>query len=118
MTKKVLIVEDEAIHAMALADVIPLQGIGVAGVVDNGEEAVRAAERLGPDVVLMDVRIRGSIDGLGAAREIAGRLKIPVIFMTGLEDPETLAKAREVHPLAILAKPLDVDLLVELLHRV
>jgi CheY-like chemotaxis protein len=117
MSRKVLIVEDEAVHAMALEDTLPGWGLDVAGVVDSGEEAIQAAETLLPDVVLMDVCIRGAVDGLAAGREIIGRLGIPVIFMTGLEDGETLAAARKLKPLAILAKPLDVDRLVELLNR-
>jgi len=118
VTKKVLIVEDEAIHAMALAEALPGWGFRVVDIADSGEDAVRAAEAHRPDVALLDVHIRGSIDGLGAAREIAGRLGIPVIFMTGLDDEETLAAARELKPLAVLVKPLDVDRLLELLRGV
>jgi len=72
VTKKVLIVEDEAIHAMALAEAIPRWGFRVVDTAASGEDAIRSAEAHRPDVVLMDVCIRGSIDGLGAARRSSG----------------------------------------------
>ncbi len=107
MAKKVLIVEDEIINAMALADTLPRWGCEVVDMVTSGEEAVRAAEALRPDVVLMDIGIHGAIDGLGAAREIIGRLKIAVIFMTGYDDEKTLEEANALMPLAFLVNPLD-----------
>ena len=107
MAKKVLIVEDEIINAMALADTLPRWGCEVVDMVTSGEETVRAAEALRPDVVLMDIGIHGAVDGLGAAREIIGRLEIAVIFMTGYDDEKTLEEANALMPLAFLVKPLD-----------
>ncbi len=117
MVKRVLIVEDEVINAMALAEVIPEWGCIVVDMVTSGEDAIRVAEAEKPDVVLMDIRIHGSIDGLGAAREIIGRLGIPVIFMTGYDDEETVSAAMDLKPLAFLVKPLNVSRLKELLVR-
>jgi CheY-like chemotaxis protein len=107
VAKRVLIVEDEVINAMALAEMIPGWGCLVVDVVTSGEEAVLAAEREKPDVVLMDIHIHGSIDGLNAAREIIDRLGIPVIFMTGYDDEKTIRAAEELKPLAFLVKPLN-----------
>lgn len=118
MSVRVLIVEDEIIHAMALAEVIPLWGFQVVDMVTSGEEAIRMAEAETPDVVLMDINLHGSIDGISAAREIIGRLKTPVIFMTGYDDEKTLRAAEEVGPLAILVKPLDAEHLRKLLRGV
>jgi len=115
---RVLIVEDEIIHAMALADAIPLWGFQVVDMVTSGEEAICVAEAERPDVVLMDINLHGSIDGIFAAREIIGRLGIPVIFMTGYDDEKTLRAAEEVGPLAFLVKPLDAELLRNLLRGV
>lgn len=118
MGVRVLIVEDEVINAMALAEVIPGWGCVVVDMVTSGDEAIRVAETASPDVVLMDISIDGPTDGLGAAREIIGRLGIPVIFMTGYDDEETLGAAAALNPLAVLVKPLDVGRLRGLLKDV
>lgn len=115
MARRVLIVEDEVINAMALAEVIPGWGCVVVDMVTSGEEAIRVAEAASPDVVLMDIGIQGPTDGLDAAREIIGRFGIPVVFMTGFDDEETIRAAAALKPLAVLVKPLDVNRLKELL---
>lgn len=112
-----LIVEDEIINAMALSDTLPDRGIRVTDMVTSGEDAIRAAEAQRPDVVLMDIRLQGRIDGLEAAREIIGRLGIPVIFMSGYDDEKTMAAARDLKALAFLVKPLDLARLLELLKE-
>ncbi|MBI5576979.1 MAG: response regulator [Deltaproteobacteria bacterium] len=118
MAKSILIVEDEIINAMALSETLPRWGFRVTDMVTSGEDAIRAAEAHRPDVILMDISIHGSIDGLGAAKEIIGRLGIPVIFMTGYNDEETVNAAKELKPLAFLVKPLDVSRLMELLEGI
>jgi AmiR/NasT family two-component response regulator len=118
VTVKVLIVEDEIINAMALSELIPRWGLSVVDMVTNGEDGIRAAEEHRPDVVLMDIAIHGSIDGIAAAREIRDRVGIPVVFMTGYDDDETIRAARELEPLAILVKPLDATRLKEVLRSV
>ncbi len=117
MSRRVLIVEDEVINAMALAEVIPRWGCYVTDMVTSGEDAIRAAEALRPDIVLMDINIHGSIGGLDAAREITERLGIPLIFMTGYDDESTLRAAKDLDPLAFLVKPLDMERLKELLQE-
>ena len=116
MRKRVLIVEDEIVSAMSLDLAIRVWGCQVVGMVTSGEDAIRIAETEKPDVVLMDVCLQGDLDGLEAAREIIGRLKIPVIFMTGFDDEDTIRAARELKPLAFLAKPFDPNRLAELLE--
>lgn len=116
MSRRVLIVEDEIINAMALAELIPAWGCEVVESVTSGEDAIRVAEAQKPDVVLMDISIHGSIDGIAAAREIIGRIGIQVIFMTGYDDEDTVRAARELKPLAFLVKPLDPGRLKELLE--
>lgn len=116
MAKNVLIVEDEIINGMALADQIPGWGCSVADMVTSGEDAIRFAEERRPDIVLMDINLNGRIDGLEAARDIIGRLGIPVVFMTGYDDEETVRKAEALKPLAFLIKPLDPGRLKELLQ--
>ncbi len=117
MGRRVLIVEDEVFNGMALSMMIPQWGCEVLDLVTNGEDAIRVAEAARPDVVLMDINIHGSIDGLAAGREIIDRLGISVIFMTGYDDDKTVNAAKDLQPLGFLVKPLDVSLLKELLLR-
>lgn len=117
MKKRVLIVEDEIINAMALADTIPGWGFEIVDMVTHSEDAIRVAEAQRPDVVLLDISIHGSVDGIGAAREIIGRLGIPVIFMTGYDDEETVKAAKLLQPIAFLVKPIDPAVLREHLNR-
>jgi len=118
MSRNVLIVEDEIINAMALADAIPVWGCRVVDMVTSGEDAIRVAEAQRPDVVLMDISIHGSIDGLAAAREIIGRLGIPVVFMTGYDDEDTIKAAKDLEPVAFLVKPLDPARLQKILQGI
>jgi len=118
MSGRVLIVEDEVINAMALAETIPRWGCTVVDMVTSGEDAIRVSEEQRPDVVLMDISIQVSVDGIRAAGEITGRMGIPVIFITGYYDEETEKAAQAVHPLALLFKPLDVARLKELLQGI
>ncbi len=117
MARRVLIVEDEIINSMALAAIIPTWDCEVVDMVTSGEDAIRTAEAKKPDVILMDIAIHGSINGIDAAREIIGRLGIPVIFMTGYDDEETIRSIEELRQSAVLVKPLDTSRLKELLTR-
>ena len=115
MPKRVLIVEDEIITAMSMGIAMRVWGCQVVGMVTKGEDAIRTAEAEKPDVVLMDIRLHGFMDGIGAAREIIGRFKIPVIFMSGYDDEDTIRAAEELKPLAFLSKPFEPARLEELL---
>ena len=118
MKRSVLIVEDEVINAMALSEMLPRKGLRVTDMVTSGEDAIRAAEEQRPDVILMDISIHGEINGLEAARHIIARLGIPVIFMTGYDDEDTINAAKGLKPLAFLVKPLDVARLLEILKGI
>jgi len=104
---RILVVEDEAVVAAAIAKC--LQGLGheVPAVVASGEEAVRRAVSLDPDLVLMDIRLKGPIDGIEASRRISQRLKTPIIFLTAYSDDETLLRARVTEPYGYILKPFD-----------
>lgn len=103
----VMIVEDEAIVALSLERAVRKMGYSVSCVVDKGEEAVRRFEHQPADIVLMDVRLKGEMDGIEAARRIVGRRRIPVIFLTAYNDPATMSRAQDIPPAAFLAKPVD-----------
>jgi len=105
---RILIVEDEFLAAVYLQRELIRSGYTVSQPVATGEEAIERAEQEQPDVVLMDIRLAGAIDGIEAAREIISRHTIPIIFMTGYSDDETREQAQRLNPAAYLAKPLQV----------
>lgn len=106
-TAQILIVEDEAIIVMGLSLTLRDFGYEVAAQASSGEEAVRLAEETRPDLVLMDVTLRGGMDGIEAAGRIRGRLDVPVVYLTALTDEDTLRRARKTGPSDYLVKPFD-----------
>jgi CheY-like chemotaxis protein len=115
--KKILIVEDEAIAAMAIEDMIEKMGYQVCASVSFGEEAVRIAFAERPDIVLLDIHIHGQIDGIEAAARIR-EMNIPIIFTTGYFDARMKKKAAALKPVAYLVKPLDHDQLKSIIDSV
>ncbi len=101
----VLIVEDEGIVAQDLQETIARLGYKVAGIAGEGVQAVCMAEELRPQLVIMDVGLRGDVDGIQAAQMIQERMRVPVIFLTGHRDLDTLERAVRTGPLGYLVKP-------------
>jgi signal transduction histidine kinase len=102
---KVLIVEDEAIVAADLANKLEYLGYRVSGSVSNGEEALAIAAEQRPDVVLMDIRLSGSLDGIETAGRIRREHGIPVVYVTAHSDPDTLTRALGTEPFGYILKP-------------
>jgi signal transduction histidine kinase len=102
---QILIVEDEAIVAESISSKLRKFGYQVAGPVSTGEDAVRVAGEVRPDVILMDIHLAGVIDGIDAAGEIAELYHIPVIFLTAYADDQTLERAKGAKPFGYLIKP-------------
>lgn len=103
--KKILIVEDEVMVAMTLEDTLEALGYEVAGTADNGRDAIRLAAEKSPDLILMDIRIRGDIDGIETADRITQTMDIPVVFLTAHSDEQTLMRALKTQPYGFLIKP-------------
>jgi two-component system chemotaxis response regulator CheB len=101
----VVIVEDEAIVALNLQMRLEELGYRVRAVVRTGEEAVEAAGSSEPDLVLMDIRLPGAMDGTEAARAIWERYQVPVIYVTAYADDETLDKVRTTEAYGYIVKP-------------
>jgi CheY-like chemotaxis protein len=104
---RVLIVEDETIIAMDMQRKIREMGWDVAGRVVSGEQAVEQAVTLKPDLVLMDIKLRGRIDGIAAAKKIRQHDDIPVIFLSSYLAQDTLRKEGAPISVAMLPKPFD-----------
>lgn len=101
----ILLVEDEAVVAMDLADQLEEMGYKVCGIADNGEDAREMARRLQPGVILMDVVIKGPQDGIEVATAMADCCHAPVIFLTAFSDLRTVRRAAQSAPYGYLTKP-------------
>jgi two-component system, cell cycle sensor histidine kinase and response regulator CckA len=102
----VLVVEDESVSALLIRHQLIKLGYSVAGVVGSGEEAVSLAQQNKPDLVLMDIGLSGSMDGVEAALAIRRTTGIPVVFLTASSDEETVERARAAEAYGYLHKPL------------
>ena len=105
--KKVLIVEDEIITAMYLRNVLKGMGYKICSFAVSGEKAIKIVENEHPDVVLMDVKLRGKMDGIEAAREIRSRFDIPIIYISGYPEEVVKEKTEITKSYEFLAKPFD-----------
>ena len=103
---KVLIVEDEAIVAYDLQNRLRKSGYTVSAIASSGEQALEGIEKTPPDVVLMDIRLQGSMDGIELASKVRHRYKLPVIFLTAHADQATLERAKLTGPFSYLVKPI------------
>ena len=105
MSARILIVEDERITAEDLRDILTDLGYTVTASVSSGAEAIARAEETTPDLALMDIRIKGEMDGTETARILRERFNIPVIYLTAHADSATVARAKDAEPLGYITKP-------------
>ncbi len=101
----ILIVEDESIVALDIKDKLEHLGYDVLSVVSSGEKAIEEVKKSQPDLVLMDIVLKGEIDGIETARRIRERFNIPIIYLTAHSDTQTLARAKITGPFGYLVKP-------------
>ncbi|MEW6530447.1 MAG: PAS domain S-box protein [Thermodesulfobacteriota bacterium] len=102
---RVLVVEDEMIVSEDLAEGLMSLGYEICGAVSRGEDAVKLAETSAPDLVLMDIKLKGEMDGIEAAQLIRARLGTPIIFLTSYADSELVERAKLSEPSGYLIKP-------------
>ena len=102
---RILMVEDEAITLKHLQLIMRRLGYSIAGQCDRGEEAIRLASDLAPDLVLMDIGLWGEMDGIFEAAAIRTNFNIPVVFLTAHADRATLERAKGSEPFGYLTKP-------------
>lgn len=114
----ILIVEDERLVALDLARRLRQMGYTVAGLATSGIDAITQALTHHPDLVLMDLRLPGAVDGLEAGQFLRTHLNLPVLVVSGATDATTLVRAHQVSPTGILAKPVADHTLQAALHRV
>ena len=113
----ILVVEDESIVAKDIQVCLKRLGYEVVGVVDTGEEAVEKAIETSPDLVMMDIMLKGDMSGIDAANAIRKTNDIPVIFLTAYTDRDTVDKAKESEPYGYIIKPfkeIDIQTAIEI----
>ena len=103
----ILIVEDEFVIAKDIETSLENMGYIVCAIVPSGEEAIAKAEKEKPDLVLMDIILKGAIDGIEAARQIWSQLNIPIVYLTAYADENTLERAKITEPYGYIIKPFN-----------
>lgn len=104
---KILVVEDERIVAKDIQNTLKNLGYEVVAISSTGEDAIDKARDLKPDIVLMDIVLKGAIDGIEAAKKIRSDFRIPIIYLTAYEDGDTLDRAKITEPLGYILKPFE-----------
>jgi two-component system, response regulator PdtaR len=104
VSRSVLVAEDEALIRLDLVEMLREEGYNVAGEAVDGEEAIRLATELRPDLVILDVKMP-KVDGIDAASKIAGRRIAPVVILTAFSQRELVERARDAGAMAYLVKP-------------
>jgi CheY-like chemotaxis protein len=116
---KVLVVEDEKIIALDIKLLLQKAGYDVVGIADSYEEAIGKVKEDLPDIILMDIILKGYYNGIDAARKITEKYNIPIIYLTALSNDDTFLKARlEGKPFAYLVKPLKEEELLSTIKQV
>jgi DNA-binding LytR/AlgR family response regulator len=107
----VLVVEDESIVSKDIQYSLKKLGYNVVGAAATGEKAIELAGEKNPDIILMDIMLKGDITGIEASAEIKEKYNIPIIFLTAYADENTLSKAKVTEPYAYIIKPFkEIDL--------
>jgi DNA-binding LytR/AlgR family response regulator len=111
MSVNILVTEDESIVRKDIEQTLKGLGYQVVASVDNGEDAIEAAAKYRPDVILMDIMLKGDLNGIATAEEIKRITDVPIIFLTAYADRNTLSEAKLAEPHGYILKPFkDVDL--------
>jgi two-component system, response regulator PdtaR len=106
LATRVVIAEDEAIIRLDLKETLEEEGYTVVGETGRGDEAVRLVREFEPDIAILDIKMPG-LDGLAAAREIAGERRAAVLILTAFSQRDLIEQARDAGALAYLVKPFE-----------
>jgi two-component system cell cycle sensor histidine kinase/response regulator CckA len=105
---KILVVEDEAITAMDIKNRLSKLGYSVLGTSDTGKEAIKLTKKMHPNLILMDIVLKGDMTGTQAAQEISQQYSTPIIFLTAYKDEETFNRAKVSGPYGYITKPFEM----------
>ena len=109
---KILIVEDETITALGIKKDLEKSDEISVSIVNNAVDAVISAQQDKPDIIIMDIMLKGQLNGIEAAGIIAGKYNIPIIYLTAYHDEETFQKANLTNPVKIINKPYNKSELI------
>jgi len=116
--ESILVVEDEGLIALHLTEILERAGYRISGTVYSGEKALRKLDTSPqPDLVLMDIGLAGSIDGIETAKKIRQRFTFPIIFLTAYSDEARIEKAKEVPSTGFLVKPVTEEDLITAIRK-
>ena len=118
MKYKILIVEDEAIVAIDLEMKLQSQGYANVNIAYSGEDAVKFAKLNNPNLILMDIKLGGNIDGIEAAKQILEFSQIPIIYITGNSDYVSDDRLLATQPVEVFIKPVAAWKLFEVIEKV
>ena len=104
---RVMVVEDESVVAIDIGQRLETLGYTVTDIVSSGEKAIEKAGKDIPDLILMDIVLKGKIDGIEAANEIYNKYDIPVVYLTAYSDEKTLERAKQTGPFGYIIKPFE-----------
>ncbi len=113
---RILVVEDEGIVMLHLKKTLEGLGYDVAGIAASGDDAITKAMKVRPDLVLMDIVLKGVVDGIDAAEKIRSIFHIPVVYLTAHADEATLQRAKVTEPFGYVVKPFkerDLSIAIE-----
>ena len=118
MNKSIGIVEDEGIVALDLSSIITKLGYQTAFIADSAEKTLESLSNNIPDVILMDIELKGEMNGIQLASRIKDEFNIPVIFLTAFEDESTISKMGNASDYGYIVKPFEDEVLEQALERV
>lgn len=116
LTPMVMVVEDDFLLALHIQEVLEAAAFSVVGPCPSGELALQLAEKIRPDIVLMDIQVAGSMDGLSTAAEMWDKLGIRSIFVTAQTDLARSERGMAANPIAIIGKPYTDNEIIQALH--
>ena len=116
--KKVLIVEDDMIISLVIENMVKELGHNVVGKATSGEEAINLALENKPDLVLMDIRLKGEMDGIQAVTAIKEKIETSVIYLTGNSDRVNYDRAKETDFIDLITKPFTITDLTKSMEQV
>jgi len=114
---KMLVIEDDSIMGMEMKEVLEGFGYEVSDIVSSGEAALKAVKLHRPDLVLMDIRLKGDMSGIEAAHKMRTFTSAPITFLTGYRSDGTSKEVRSIPRTYLLTKPIDFDKLSSTLQE-
>lgn len=104
---KILIAEDDCIMALELQETLQELGYDVPELVCSGKDVIEMSKKINPDLIIMDIRLKGGIDGIEAVTKIHSFSNVPILFLSGYADKGTLEKIKESGAVGFIGKPFD-----------